>query len=113
MGEKLSNENIAEMAANIEVDILGRYMGKQDHYAAAMGGLNKITFKSTEETIIEPLKISDEGIKNLSDNLLLFFSSIKFYHLKITLKLYPEKCMNTSHPVWKIGVKSWKLRFIA
>tara|TARA_B000000460_G_C21532304_1_gene401380 strand:- start:1668 stop:2657 length:990 start_codon:yes stop_codon:yes gene_type:complete len=74
MEEKLSNESIAEMAANIEVDILGRYMGKQDHYAAAIGGLNKITFKSTEETIIEPLEISDEGIKNLSSNLLLFFT---------------------------------------
>ena len=38
-GEMVSKSKLASEAAHIEVDILGRNMGKQDHYAAAYGDL--------------------------------------------------------------------------
>jgi D-glycero-alpha-D-manno-heptose-7-phosphate kinase len=74
-GEEYSDEDIARIAAEIEVDILKRNMGKQDHYAAAIGGFNKIIFKGNEETLIEKLQVSDSILQKLSDNLMLFFTS--------------------------------------
>lgn len=43
-GEKPGPEQLADEAAYIEIDLLGRPVGKQDHYAAAYGGLNTIRF---------------------------------------------------------------------
>ena len=34
----------AEIACEIEIDLLGRPIGRQDQYASALGGLNTITF---------------------------------------------------------------------
>ena len=41
-GQMATKYKLAKMAAEIEVDILNRNMGKQDHYAAAYGDLNVI-----------------------------------------------------------------------
>ena len=40
----VTKHTLAAEAAQIEVDILGRSMGKQDHYASAYGNLNVFTF---------------------------------------------------------------------
>ena len=45
-GQMVKKETLAKQAAEIEIDILKRNMGKQDHYAAAYGGINIITFNS-------------------------------------------------------------------
>lgn len=42
---KLTKREIAEIACKIEIDILKEPIGKQDQYAAALGGLNLSTFK--------------------------------------------------------------------
>jgi D-glycero-alpha-D-manno-heptose-7-phosphate kinase len=73
-GEIKTNYDIANEAAKIEVDILNRSMGKQDHFAAAFGGLNKFTFLSNEETKIDHLEIPTKILEKLSANLLLFFT---------------------------------------
>ena len=48
-----SKNKIAQIAAEIEVNILKRNIGKQDHYACAYGGLNKITFFKNEKVIVK------------------------------------------------------------
>ena len=42
-GEMVTKHTLASEAAHIEVDVLGRAMGKQDHFAAAYGNFNILT----------------------------------------------------------------------
>lgn len=73
-GETKTLYEIANEAAKIEVDILNRSMGKQDHFASAYGGLNKFTFLQNEETVIDKIDIPSKNLKKLSSRLLLFFT---------------------------------------
>ena len=43
IGKRMTQRELAEMGAKIEVDVLKRNMGKQDHYPAAYGGMNTFT----------------------------------------------------------------------
>jgi D-glycero-alpha-D-manno-heptose-7-phosphate kinase len=72
----ISQEELAQQACHIEIDVLGDPIGKQDQYASAYGGLNSYTFQRDGKVIVEPLKISDETLCELEDNLLLFFTGI-------------------------------------
>ncbi len=65
---------LAAQACRIEIDILGEPIGKQDQYIAAYGGLTCFEFKPDGSVVAEALKISQETIFNLEDDLLLFFT---------------------------------------
>ena len=54
-GEMVTKHTLASEAAHIEVDLLGRAMGKQDHFAAAYGNLNMFTFNPDESVTVEPV----------------------------------------------------------
>src|SRR5207245_8102993 len=62
-----------ELASYIEISKMGMPIGKQDQYASAFGGLNRITFTS-EEVMVEPLKIALDVRQKLERRLLLFFT---------------------------------------
>ncbi|HEX6542423.1 MAG TPA: hypothetical protein VF040_11765 [Ktedonobacterales bacterium] len=68
-----SKQTIAETACHIEIEKLGKPIGKQDQYAAAFGGINTITF-SREQAIVRPLALSDATRRTLEQSLLLFFT---------------------------------------
>jgi D-glycero-alpha-D-manno-heptose-7-phosphate kinase len=65
---------LAEQACNIELEKLGAPIGKQDQYIAAFGGITCFTFLPDGRVQASPLKISEETLFNLEDNLLLFFT---------------------------------------
>lgn len=70
----LHQEELAELACHIEIDRLGEPIGKQDQYAAAVGGLTCYTFHQDDKVTCAPLKISMKTMFDLEDNLLLFFT---------------------------------------
>lgn len=70
----LHQEDLAELACHIEIDRLGEPIGKQDQYAAAVGGLTCYTFHNNDKVTCEPLKIGMKTMFDLEDNLLLFFT---------------------------------------
>jgi len=70
----LSKHDLAERAFNITRLGLGRYVGKQDEYAAAFGGLNYIRFSRDGTTQVEPLQLDPGVLSALQSNLLLFFT---------------------------------------
>ncbi len=76
-GEQVTKYALASAAAHIEVDILGRTIGKQDHFAAAYGNLNVFTFHSNEQVTVEPVFYSPEVLHSLEQNLLLFYTHLK------------------------------------
>jgi D-glycero-alpha-D-manno-heptose-7-phosphate kinase len=67
-------QQLAEEACYIELDRLGEPIGKQDQFIAAYGGITCFEFKGNEPVKAYPIKLSDETLFNLEDNLLLFFT---------------------------------------
>ena len=65
---------LAEQACHIEIEKLGEPVGKQDQYIAAYGGITCFKFMPDGRVEAWPLKISEETLFNLEDNLLLFFT---------------------------------------
>jgi D-glycero-alpha-D-manno-heptose-7-phosphate kinase len=70
-GRNYSRHDIAKIACQIEIEILGEPIGKQDQYASAFGGLNLFIFKPNGEVIVEPLSLSAEDYVKLSESMFL------------------------------------------
>lgn len=68
-----SKRLLAELASKIEIEILGRPIGKQDQYASAFGGLNLIIFEKNKTTV-KKLNIKKKTLETFQKNLLLFFT---------------------------------------
>lgn len=73
-GRDLSGRELAEAACTIELDDLGRTVGKQDQYAAAHGGVNAFTFEPDGAADVRPLDLSSETRGALRERFLLFFT---------------------------------------
>jgi D-glycero-alpha-D-manno-heptose-7-phosphate kinase len=71
--QPLTKAQVAETAAFIEIEKLKMPIGKQDHYASAFGGLNKITFTKSG-VHVEPIHIDPHVHQLLERRLLLFFT---------------------------------------
>jgi D-glycero-alpha-D-manno-heptose-7-phosphate kinase len=65
---------LAEDAAEIEIDILGEPVGKQDSYVAAHGGICAYVFHQDGSVDVEPLDLSAETLATMNSNFLLFFT---------------------------------------
>jgi D-glycero-alpha-D-manno-heptose-7-phosphate kinase len=70
----ISPAELAEQACDIEINKLGEPIGKQDQYIAAIGGVTCFRFRTDDAVDISPLRLSEETLYNLEDNLLLFFT---------------------------------------
>jgi D-glycero-alpha-D-manno-heptose-7-phosphate kinase len=85
---------LAEQACHIELEKLGEPIGKQDQYIAAYGGITCFKFGPDGQVEAWPLKISEETLYNLEDNLLLFFTGYARSASKI-LKEQDDKSKQT------------------
>jgi D-glycero-alpha-D-manno-heptose-7-phosphate kinase len=72
--EHVSAAAIAEEACNIEINMLGEPVGKQDQYIASFGGLNCFEFEPGGSVRVNPLKIPTETLHDLEEHLLMFFT---------------------------------------
>lgn len=70
----LSKYELAEQAFHVAHNVLGKYVGKQDEYAAAFGGLNFISFFPDGGTLVEPVDLEGAVLRELQSNLMLFFT---------------------------------------
>jgi len=70
----ISKYELAERAFHVARCVLGRPVGKQDEYASAFGGLNFISFHPDGTTLVEPLCLESELVRELQSSLLLFFT---------------------------------------
>lgn len=75
-GEIVPAEQLANEACEIEIDILGSPIGKQDQYIAAYGGLRFIEFQKDGTIRPEKIMIDNEAIRRLNQNFLLYFTGI-------------------------------------
>lgn len=65
---------LAEAACEIEIDVLGEPVGKQDPYVAAHGGICAYTFNPDGSVQVESLEIDPIALRRMRDQLLLFYT---------------------------------------
>ena len=105
-------EKLAEQACHIEIDLLKEPIGKQDQYIAAYGGVTCFEFGKDGKVKAAPLKVSEETLFNLEDNLLLFFTGYSRSASKILAeqdsksKEKDQAMIDNLHRVKEIGYQS-------
>lgn len=76
-GKMVTKGTLADMAAHLEIDVLGRNIGKQDHYAAAYGSLNVFTFHKDGTVSVDPVFYRPETKAEIERHLMLFYTALK------------------------------------
>jgi D-glycero-alpha-D-manno-heptose-7-phosphate kinase len=73
-GQVLPAAELAELACHIEIDLLGEPIGKQDQYAAAIGGCHEYTFNPDGTVQVEPVRVARECADALAAHALMFYT---------------------------------------
>jgi D-glycero-alpha-D-manno-heptose-7-phosphate kinase len=73
-GRELDREQLAEAACHLEIELVGRSIGKQDQYAAAFGGVRAYEFRPDESVDVRDLRLSERVRAAMRDEFLLFFT---------------------------------------
>jgi D-glycero-alpha-D-manno-heptose-7-phosphate kinase len=73
-GRIIGADKLARQACTIEIEILGKPIGKQDQYAAAYGGLNYVRFDADESVAVEPVPCRAETLAELERRTLLMYT---------------------------------------
>jgi D-glycero-alpha-D-manno-heptose-7-phosphate kinase len=75
-GKLVGAERLAREACQIEIDICGKPIGKQDQYIAAYGGLKHFGFMPDETVEVCPVLMSSTSLQKLQRSLLLLFTGL-------------------------------------
>ncbi len=73
----ISVQELAEEACKIEIDLIGKPIGKQDQYAAAYGGIITLEIDTLGNVSVTPLDMHEETIHELESRLLMFYTNIE------------------------------------
>ncbi|MBM4418553.1 MAG: GHMP kinase [Chloroflexi bacterium] len=73
-GHLPSRQQLAEEACAIEIDVLGRPIGKQDQYASAFGGLRVYEFRADESVAIDSIVLAGATLRRLENHLMLLYT---------------------------------------
>lgn len=65
---------LAEAACEIEMEVLGEPVGKQDPYVSAHGGICAYEIDRDGSVEVQPLELDHETLRRLRDHLLLFYT---------------------------------------
>ncbi len=79
----LGEYDIAHLAYEIERKDLKMAGGKQDQYAATFGGVNYMEFFDDEKVIVNPLRVKQQYLFELENNLLLYYTATSRESAKI------------------------------
>lgn len=74
--EMVLAEQLAQQACQIEIDILGKPIGKQDQYISAYGGLRMIEFQPDGVVTCKRLNIDPAVERRVGESTMLFFTGV-------------------------------------
>jgi D-glycero-alpha-D-manno-heptose-7-phosphate kinase len=73
----ISVHELAEEACKVEIELIGKPIGKQDQYAAAYGGVNLLEIDKLGEVKVTPLEVEHETVFELEHRLMMFYTNIQ------------------------------------
>jgi len=107
----ISLHELAEEACKIEIDLIGKPIGKQDQYAAAYGGIIQLEIDHLGNVNVIPLKIDNEVIYELENRLMMFYTNIQRDANEILgeqsqkAKVDEKVVINSMHKIKEIGLE--------
>jgi D-glycero-alpha-D-manno-heptose-7-phosphate kinase len=108
-------DELARLACQVELDILGEPTGKQDQYISAYGGVTCFEFNPDDSVRAHPLPVTMDTLFDLEDNLLLFFTGFSRSASAILKdqddrsKAMDGDLLNNLHYVKELGLRSQQL----
>lgn len=72
----ITAEQLAKEACQIEIDIIGKPIGRQDQYVAAYGDLNQFIFKDNNTVKRIPVELNNNLLRRFSSTILLYYTGI-------------------------------------
>ena len=85
-------EQLAREACRIEIDVLGKPIGRQDQYVASYGDMGKFIFFSDDTVKRVPMQTLNGSHRKLSSSILLYYTGI----VRSADKILAEQEMNYS-----------------
>lgn len=76
LGTPKDQGSLAREACEIEIEVLGKPIGKQDQYIAAFGGQRFIRFCPQEQVEVESTAVDPQIARRLNQNLMLFYTNV-------------------------------------
>jgi D-glycero-alpha-D-manno-heptose-7-phosphate kinase len=129
-----SKQELADIACEIEINILEKPIGKQDQYAAAFGGINLLEFNKNESVSVQPINLNTNTQEEMFSRFLLFHTGgvrsadnilkEQVFNLEnnkkhseltkslvgLTYELYDQLKNNNINDVGKILDKGWQIK---
>jgi D-glycero-alpha-D-manno-heptose-7-phosphate kinase len=75
-GRQMPASHLAREACEIEIDICGKPIGKQDQYIAAFGGVHEFTYRADGSVVPRGVQLTPAERRRLGGDLMLFFTDI-------------------------------------
>jgi D-glycero-alpha-D-manno-heptose-7-phosphate kinase len=73
-GRYISAHQMASQSCEVEIDICGAPIGKQDQYASAFGGLNLIEFHPNDSVSVNPIVMPQQALQELESRIITFYT---------------------------------------
>ncbi|OGM07840.1 galactokinase [Candidatus Woesebacteria bacterium GWC1_42_13] len=109
--EYVLTKDLAEEACKIEIEKLGRPVGKQDQYIAAFGGITKLNIRKNGGVRVKRLALKPAFVRDLENSLLIFYTGIKREEKQILKKQNKatrhnnKRVIENLHLIKSIGLK--------
>jgi D-glycero-alpha-D-manno-heptose-7-phosphate kinase len=75
-GRQVTAAELADRACEIEIELCGKPIGKQDQYIAAFGGIRDLHFGPGEQVVATELVLAAERRRALQEQIMLFYTGI-------------------------------------
>ena len=75
-GKTVSKSELADLACEVEINLCGEPIGKQDQFAAALGGYNRLSFGLDGKVTHKKIKLQKEFKSYFESQWLVFFTGI-------------------------------------
>jgi len=89
----LGEYDLAKLAYEIERVDLGMAGGKQDQYAATFGGVNFMEFSRDDKVIVNPLRVNQKYLDELSYNIILYHTETS----RLSSKIIEQQSFNVTN----------------
>ena len=96
-GVTMSPDQLAKLACEIEIGILGNPIGKQDQYAVAFGGVKKYSFNKDDSVTVDDMLLDDNKLSDFNNVIMLFNTGITRKSSEILGEQKEQISVNAEH----------------